>query len=116
MFIRVSNYVNFINLKVIQQNCIDVPDESHEQFLHILLIIIKNHQEEALSEVQTTIDTETTPDNTSVINLKSALETTSNACAAYVRHMTKAAPIGNTKLDRERQKMCLFEIVSEIHL
>lgn len=54
-------------------------------------------------------------DNSSVMTLKTALDAVSGACAAYVRHMTNAPPIGNTKLDRERQKMCIYEIVSIVN-
>ncbi|KAI8430621.1 hypothetical protein MSG28_000832 [Choristoneura fumiferana] len=46
----------------------------------------------------------------SVAALRAALEAASAACAQYARHVAQAPPIGNTKLDRERQKMCLFEI------
>ncbi|KAI8430624.1 hypothetical protein MSG28_000832 [Choristoneura fumiferana] len=49
-------------------------------------------------------------DSGSVAALRAALEAASAACAQYARHVAQAPPIGNTKLDRERQKMCLFEI------
>lgn len=69
-------------------------------------------QEEGLSDAQAAITVDYGPDSSSVLALKNALEIASNACSAYVRHMANAPPFGNTKLDKERQKLCIYEIVS----
>ncbi|XP_052752524.1 otoferlin-like isoform X2 [Galleria mellonella] len=86
------------------------PDHRRRMYNSNLIDRIIEKFEEGLSDIQMAIETDFGPDNNCVAALKSVLETTSNACAEYVRHMTNAPPIGNTKLDRERQKLCLFEI------
>lgn len=50
-------------------------------------------------------------DSGSVNAFKAALETISGECAGYVRYMNSSPPLGNTKLDRERLKLCIHEIV-----
>ncbi|CAB3259049.1 unnamed protein product [Arctia plantaginis] len=86
------------------------PDHRRRMYNSNLIANIIEKFEEGLADVQTAMETDSGPDNSSLITLKSTLEATSNACAAYVRHMTNAPPFGNTKLDKERQKMCIFEI------
>nr|XP_013189195.1 unnamed protein product [Amyelois transitella] len=86
------------------------PDHRRRMYNSNLISNIIEKFEEGLSEVQQAIDTDCGVESTGVAVLKATLEAASNACAAYVRHMTNAPPIGNTKLDRERQKMCLYEI------
>lgn len=76
------------------------------------MICYINTQEEGLTDAQLAVETDSGPDSTSIAALKSTLDSVSNACAAYVRYMINAPALGNTKLDRERQKMCLHEIVS----
>nr|XP_021208193.1 otoferlin isoform X3 [Bombyx mori] len=86
------------------------PDHRRRMYNSNLIANIVEKFEEGLNDAQATIESEVNPGSNSILALKSALETVSSACAAYVRHMTNAPPIGNTKLDRERQKMCLYEI------
>lgn len=69
-------------------------------------------QEDGLIDVQAAMETDTGSD---VIALKAILDSVSGLCANYVQHMSDAPPIGNTKLDRERQKLCLYELVSCHH-
>ena len=66
--------------------------------------------------MQNALEIDGGPDGTCVAGLKSVLEAVSASCAKYVKHMANAPPIGNTKLDRERQKLCNFEIVSSINI
>ncbi|XP_053624309.1 otoferlin-like isoform X2 [Plodia interpunctella] len=85
------------------------PDHRRRMYNSNLISNIIEKFEEGLADVQQAMDTDA-GDSAVVVSLKTTLEAASNACAAYVRHMTNAPPIGNTKLDRERQKMCIYEI------
>lgn len=69
-------------------------------------------QEEGLADAYAALQSDEGLDNTSVAGLKSVLESVSVSCAKYVKALSSAPPFGNTKLDRERQKLCLWEIVS----
>lgn len=69
-----------------------------------------------MADAQAAIDAEIHPDSSSVLMLKSTLESLSGACSAYVRHMTNAPPLGHTKLDKERQKLCVYEIVRDVNI
>ncbi|XP_068632419.1 otoferlin-like [Battus philenor] len=86
------------------------PDHRRRMYNSNMIAKIVEKFEEGLSDAQMTIEADKGVDNTSVAALKSTLESISNACAAYVRHMKSAPPLGNTKLDRERQKMCVYEM------
>lgn len=69
-------------------------------------------QEEGLADAYEALQSDEGLDNTSVAGLKSVLESVSVSCAKYVKSLSSAPPFGNTKLDRDRQKLCLWEIVS----
>ncbi|CAH2035369.1 unnamed protein product, partial [Iphiclides podalirius] len=86
------------------------PDHRRRMFNSNQIANIIEKFEEGLTDAQLAVEANSEPDNTTIAALKSTLESVSNACAAYVRHMTNAQLLGNTKLDRERQKMCLYEI------
>ncbi|CAH0402078.1 unnamed protein product [Chilo suppressalis] len=86
------------------------PDHRRRMYNSNMIENIIEKFEEGLTDAQAAIETDMGPESNCVLGLKSALEMASNSCAAYVRHMTNAPPIGNTKLDRERQKLCLYEI------
>ncbi|XP_059059908.1 otoferlin-like [Achroia grisella] len=86
------------------------PDHRRRMYNSNLIARIIEKFEEGLSDVQVAIETDVGPDNSAVIALKTTLETITNACIAYVRHMSNVPPIGSTKLDKERHKLCIFEI------
>lgn len=66
--------------------------------------------------MQAAVEAEGGANSTSIAALKSALEMASGACAAYVRHAATSPPLGTTKLDKERLKLCLYEIVSLVFI
>ncbi|XP_035446116.2 otoferlin isoform X5 [Spodoptera frugiperda] len=86
------------------------PDHRRRMYNSNLIANIIEKYEEGLADAQAAIDAEIHPDSSSVLMLKSTLESLSGACSAYVRHMTNAPPLGHTKLDKERQKLCVYEI------
>ncbi|KAJ0183679.1 hypothetical protein K1T71_000102 [Dendrolimus kikuchii] len=86
------------------------PDHRRRMYNSNVIATIIEMFEEGLADAQAAIDTDIGPDSSSITTLKSVLERASNACTAYVKHMCNAPPFGQTKLDRERQKMCLYEI------
>ncbi|XP_030026974.2 otoferlin [Manduca sexta] len=86
------------------------PDHRRRMYNSNLIANIIEKYEESLSEAQAVIENQVASDNSGVMSLKTALEAVSAACATYVQYMNNAPPIGNTKLDRERQKMCVYEI------
>ncbi|KAH9636494.1 hypothetical protein HF086_002194 [Spodoptera exigua] len=86
------------------------PDHRRRMYNSNMIANIIEKYEEGLSDAQAAIDAEIHPDSTSVMMLKSTLESLSTACTAYVRHMANAPPLGHTKLDKERQKLCVYEI------
>ncbi|CAK1588293.1 unnamed protein product [Parnassius mnemosyne] len=86
------------------------PDHRRRMYNSNMISNIVEKFEEGLADAQMAIEADSGPDSTSVAALKSVLESISNDCAAYVRHMSGAPPIGNTKLDRERLKMCVYEM------
>ncbi|XP_014369899.2 otoferlin-like [Papilio machaon] len=86
------------------------PDHRRRMYNSNMISSIIEKFEEGLTDAQLAIESDNGPDNTCIAGLKATLDCVSNACAAYVRHMTGSQPFGNTKLDRERQKMCLNEI------
>ncbi|XP_026730449.1 otoferlin-like isoform X2 [Trichoplusia ni] len=86
------------------------PDHRRRMYNSNLIANIIEKFEEGLSDAQAAITVDYGPDSSSVLALKNALEIASNACSAYVRHMANAPPFGNTKLDKERQKLCIYEI------
>ncbi|XP_072931489.1 otoferlin [Epargyreus clarus] len=86
------------------------PDHRRRMYNSNLIAKIIEKFEDNLLDIQVAIGMDNTPIGTTIAALKSALESVSESCAEYVRYMTDAPPIGNTKLDRERQKMCLYEI------
>ncbi|XP_075991116.1 otoferlin-like [Anticarsia gemmatalis] len=86
------------------------PDHRRRMYNSNLIANIIEKFEEGLMDTQTAIDNDSGTEGSTLVLLKSTLEATSNACTAYVRHMTNAPPFGNTKLDKERQKMCVYEL------
>ncbi|KAI8430628.1 hypothetical protein MSG28_000832 [Choristoneura fumiferana] len=86
------------------------PDHRRRMYNSNLIANVIEKFEEGLTYAQACIENEGGRDSGSVAALRAALEAASAACAQYARHVAQAPPIGNTKLDRERQKMCLFEI------
>ncbi|KAL0902706.1 hypothetical protein ABMA27_000522 [Loxostege sticticalis] len=86
------------------------PDHRRRMYNSNLIANIIEKFEEGLTDVQAAIETDMGSESNCVIVLKAVLESLSNSCASYVRHMSNAPPIGNTKLDRERQKLCLYEL------
>ncbi|KAJ2954509.1 hypothetical protein O0L34_g2790 [Tuta absoluta] len=84
------------------------PDHRRRMYNSNMIAKIIDTFEEGLQETQHAIDSDVGSE--CVVALKKALDAANGACAAYVRHMTNAPPIGNTKFDRERQKMCIYEI------
>uniref|UniRef100_A0A2H1W2N1 SFRICE_019747 n=1 Tax=Spodoptera frugiperda TaxID=7108 RepID=A0A2H1W2N1_SPOFR len=92
------------------------PDHRRRMYNSNLIANIIEKYEEGLADAQAAIDAEIHPDSSSVLMLKSTLESLSGACSAYVRHMTNAPPLGHTKLDKERQKLCVYEIVRDVNI
>ncbi|CAH0716714.1 unnamed protein product, partial [Brenthis ino] len=86
------------------------PDHRRRLYNSNLISCIIDLFEEGLCDAQNALDMDGGPDNTSVAALKSVLDSVSAACSKYVQYMSNAPPIGNTKLDRERQKICIHEI------
>ncbi|CAG4962252.1 unnamed protein product [Parnassius apollo] len=86
------------------------PDHRRRMYNSNMISNIVDKFEEGLSDVQMAIEADGGPNNTCVAALKSSLESVSKSCAAYVHHMSSSPPIGNTKLDRERLKMCIYEV------
>ncbi|KOB67239.1 Otoferlin [Operophtera brumata] len=84
------------------------PDHRRRMYNSNLIANIIEMFEEGLADSEISLNNENY--DSSVLILKSTLEAASNACTSYVRHMTSAPPLGNTKLDRERQKLCLHEL------
>ncbi|XP_047040376.1 otoferlin-like [Helicoverpa zea] len=86
------------------------PDHRRRMYNSNLIAKIIEKYEEGLSDAQAAIEADSSPDISCVLMLKTTLEAVSVACTAYVRHMASAQPFGNTKLDKERQKQCVYEI------
>ncbi|XP_063373180.1 otoferlin-like [Cydia amplana] len=86
------------------------PDHRRRMYNSNMICNIVEKFEEGLLDAQTAIENDAGAENKGVTALKAVLEAVSAACAQYARHMANGPPIGNTKLDRERQKMCIFEI------
>ncbi|XP_047543400.1 otoferlin-like [Vanessa atalanta] len=86
------------------------PDHRRRMYNSNLIANIIDLFDEGLADASTALHSDEGPDNTCLAGLKSALEAVSVACANYVKHMNNSPPIGNTKLDRERHKLCISEI------
>ncbi|XP_052746509.1 otoferlin [Bicyclus anynana] len=65
--------------------------------------------DEGLWRIQNVAESAEGPDNMSTAALRSLLETVSDACAAYAARSADAPPLGSTRLDRERLRLCIAE-------
>ncbi|XP_041986381.1 otoferlin [Aricia agestis] len=87
------------------------PDHRRRLYNSNLISKIIEHFEDGLAETQICLDLDATSID-AVTKLKLVLESISAECAKYVIYMGKAPPLGFTKLDRERQKLCIAEVDS----
>ncbi|KAG7313636.1 hypothetical protein JYU34_000794 [Plutella xylostella] len=86
------------------------PDHRRRMYNSNMIASIIEKFEEGLSDAQLAIETDVGTDSNGVQALKGTLDATSVACANYVKHLSNSPPIGTTKLDKERMKMCISEI------
>ncbi|CAH2103117.1 unnamed protein product [Euphydryas editha] len=86
------------------------PDHRRRMYNSNLIASIIDKFEEGLADAYSALHSDGGPDNTSLAGFKSVLESVSVSCANYAKYMSTAPPFGNTRLDRERQKLCVLEI------
>ncbi|XP_038216884.1 otoferlin-like [Zerene cesonia] len=86
------------------------PDHRRRMYNSNMLNYIIDLLEDGITDAEMSLKTNGSLDNTSLAALKSVMETVTIHCAKYIEYMNNAPPIGNTKLDRERQKLCIYEI------
>nr|XP_034839510.1 otoferlin-like [Maniola hyperantus] len=86
------------------------PDHRRRMYNSNLIANIIDLFDEGLCDAQSAAEQDGGPDNTCVAATRSVLEAVSAACAKYVARMSGAPPLGNTRLDRERLKLCISEI------
>ncbi|CAK1554752.1 unnamed protein product [Leptosia nina] len=86
------------------------PDHRRRLYNSNMLSYIIDILEDGITDAETALRTNGCLENTALASLKSVMETVTIHCAKYIEYMNNSSPIGNTKLDRERQKLCIYEI------
>ncbi|XP_045490218.1 otoferlin-like [Pieris rapae] len=86
------------------------PDHRRRLYNSNMLSYILDILEDGITDAEMALKTNGNFENTALASLKSVMETVTIRCAKYIEYMKNGPPLGNTKLDREREKLCIYEI------